>query len=220
MIVLLENIFRNHILICILLTIILAAIFFIVKDTKHLNSVLFILLASNFLSFNYLLITTNNFDFSTHLPLHLCYLTEVVILCSYFFNLKFLFPWLILNSLGGGITGFTNSNLDQDVHIIEYIHLYLSHFNLLLFSIIMFKKKFIIQKIDLYKSIILNASIFFTIIWINNLIGSNYWFTLEKPPGTNLTNILPDWPGYLIVMVAIGILSYIVTYKIFKLNQK
>ena len=54
----------------------------------------------------------------------------------------------------------------------------------------MFKKKFIIQKIDLYKSIILNASIFFTIIWINNLIGSNYWFTLEKPPGTNLTNIL------------------------------
>ena len=220
MIVLLENILRNHILICIFLAIILAAIFYLVKDTKHLNSILFISLVSNFLSFNYIMINTNNFDFSSHLPLHLCYLTEAIILCTYFFNLNFLLPWLILNSLGGGITGFTNSNLDQDVHIIEYIHLYLSHFNLLLFSIIMFKKKFIIQKIDLYKSIILNASIFFTIIWINNLIGSNYWFTLEKPPGTNLTNILPDWPGYLIVMVVIGILSYIVTYKIFKLNQK
>ena len=110
-------------------------------------------------------------------------------------------PWLILNSLGGGITGFTNSNLGQDVHIIEYIHLYLSHFNLLLFSIIMFKKKFIINKIDFYKSIIINASIFFLIIWLNNLIGSNYWFTIDKPPGTNLTNILPDWPGYLIVMI-------------------
>ena len=220
MIVLLENILRNHILICIFLAIILAAIFYLVKDTKHLNSILFISLVSNFLSFNYILINTNNFDFSSHLPLHLCYLTEAIILCTYFFNLNFLLPWLILNSLGGGITGFTNSNLDQDVHIIEYIHLYLSHFNLLLFSIIMFKKKFIIQKIDLYKSIILNASIFFTIIWINNLIGSNYWFTLEKPPGTNLTNILPDWPGYLIVMVAIGILSYIVTYRIFKLNRK
>ena len=220
MIALLENILRNHIFVCTFLAIILAAIFFIVKDTKHLNSILFISLVSNFLSFNYILINTNNFDFSSHLPLHLCYLTEAIILCTYFFNLNFLLPWLILNSLGGGITGFTNSNLDQDVHIIEYIHLYLSHFNLLLFSIIMFKKKFIIQKIDLYKSIILNASIFFTIIWINNLIGSNYWFTLAKPPGTNLTNILPDWPGYLIVMVAIGILSYIVTYKIFKLNQK
>jgi len=220
MIALLENILRNHIFVCTFLAIILAAIFFIVKDTKHLNSILFISLVSNFLSFNYILINTNNFDFSSHLPLHLCYLTEAIILCTYFFNLNFLLPWLILNSLGGGITGFTNSNLDQDVHIIEYIHLYLSHFNLLLFSIIMFKKKFIIQKIDLYKSIILNASIFFTIIWINNLIGSNYWFTLAKPPGTNLTNILPDWPGYLIVMVAIGILSYIVTYRIFKLNRK
>ena len=220
MIALLENILRNHILICFFLAISLAAIFYFVKDTKHLNSILFISLVSNFLSFNYIMINTNNFDFSSHLPLHLCYLTEAIILCTYFFNLNFLLPLLILNSLGGGITGFTNSNLDQDVHIIEYIHLYLSHFNLLLFSIIMFKKKFIIQKIDLYKSIILNASIFFTIIWINNLIGSNYWFTLEKPPGTNLTNILPDWPGYLIVMVVIGILSYIVTYKIFKLNQK
>jgi len=220
MIVHIENILRNHILICIFLAIILAAIFFIFKDTKHLNSILFISLVTNFLSFNYFLINTNNFDFSVHLPLHLCYLTEAIILCTYFFNLKFLLPWLILNSLGGGITGFTNSNLDQDVHIIEYIHLYFSHFNLLLFSIIMFKKKFIIQKIDLYKSIILNASIFFTIIWINNLIGSNYWFTLGKPPGTNLTNILPDWPGYLIVMVAIGILSYYMTYRIFKLNRK
>ena len=161
MIVLLENILRNHIFICIFLAIILAAIFFIVKDTKHLNSILFISLVSNFLSFNYILINTNNFDFSIHLPLHLCYLTEAIILCTYFFNLKFLLSWLILNSLGGGITGFTNSNLDQDVHIIEYIHLYLSHFNLLLFSIIMFKKKFIIQKIDLYKSIIFKCINFF-----------------------------------------------------------
>ena len=156
------------------------AIYFIVKDTKHLNSILFISLVSNFLSFNYILINTNNFDFSVSPSTTSMLFNRSYNFMYLFFNLKFLLSWLILNSLGGGITGFTNSNLDQNVHIIEYIHLYLSHFNLLLFSIIMFKKKFIIQKIDLYKSIILNASIFFTIIWINNLIGSNYWFTLKS----------------------------------------
>ena len=72
---------------------------------------------------------------------------------TYFFNSKLLISWIILNGLGGGITGFTNSNLDLNVPIIEYIHLYLSHFNLLLFSIIMIKKKFTITKINFIKSI-------------------------------------------------------------------
>ena len=219
MILFLENLLRSHLLICIFLAVILLAVFLMANDTNRLSLILFISLSSNFISFNYFLIVSNHYNYTVHLPLHLCYLTEIVILCTYFLNLKFMLPWLILNSLGGGITGFTNSNLGQDVHIIEYIHLYLSHFNLLLFSIIMFKKKFIINKIDFYKSIIINASIFFLIIWLNNLIGSNYWFTIDKPPGTNLTNILPDWPGYLIVMILIGIFSYFATYRLFKLNR-
>ena len=219
MILFLENLLKSHLLICIFLAVILLAVFLMANDTNRLSLILFISLSINFLSFNYFLIASDNYNYTVHLPLHLCYLTEIVILCTYFLNLKFMLPWLILNSLGGGITGFTNSNLGQDVHIIEYIHLYLSHFNLLLFSIIMFKKKFIINKIDFYKSIIINASIFFLIIWLNNLIGSNYWFTIDKPPGTNLTNILPDWPGYLIVMILIGIFSYFATYRLFKLNR-
>lgn len=194
----------------------LLIIFFTIKNQKLLNNVLLFSVIINLISFNLILIGTNQFDINIHLPLHLCYLTEVALLATYFFNSKLLISWIVLNGLGGGITGFTNSNLDLNVPIIEYIHLYLSHFNLLLFSIIMFKKKFIITKINFIKSIIINASIFFLIIILNNKIGSNYWFTLNKPEGTNLTNILPDWPIYLFVMIIIGIVSYFITYNLFR----
>ena len=212
----LENILRNHSLICIILAILLLIIFFTIKNQKLLNNVLLFSVIINLVSFNLILIGTNQFNINIHLPLHLCYLTEVALLATYFFNSKLLISWIVLNGLGGGITGFTNSNLDLNVPIIEYIHLYLSHFNLLLFSIIMFKKKFIITKINFIKSIIINASIFFLIIILNNKIGSNYWFTLNKPKGTNLTNILPDWPIYLFVMIIIGIISYFITYNLFR----
>ena len=212
----LENILRNHSLICIILATFLLIIFFTIKNQKLLNNVLLFSVIINLVSFNLILIGTNQFDINIHLPLHLCYLTEVALLATYFFNSKLLISWIVLNGLGGGITGFTNSNLDLNVPIIEYIHLYLSHFNLLLFSIIMFKKKFIITKINFIKSIIINASIFFLIIMLNNKIGSNYWFTLNKPEGTNLTNILPDWPIYLFVMIVIGIISYFITYNLFR----
>ena len=212
----LENILRNHSLICIILANLLLIIFFTIKNQKLLNNVLLFSVIINLISFNLILIGTNQFDINIHLPLHLCYLTEVALLATYFFNSKLLISWIVLNGLGGGITGFTNSNLDLNVPIIEYIHLYLSHFNLLLFSIIMFKKKFIITKINFIKSIIINASIFFLIIILNNKIGSNYWFTLNKPEGTNLTNILPDWPIYLFVMIIIGIVSYFITYNLFR----
>jgi len=212
----LENILRNHSLICIILATLLMIIFFKIKNQKLLNDVLLFSVIINLITFNIILIGTDQFDIKNHLPLHLCYLTEVAILATYFFNSKLLISWIVLNGLGGGITGFTNSNLDLNVPIIEFIHLYLSHFNLLLFSIITFKKKFIITKINFIKSIIINASIFFLIIILNNKIGSNYWFTLDKPEGNNLTNILPDWPIYLFVMIIIGIISYFITYNLFR----
>tara|TARA_Y100001958_G_scaffold149188_1_gene131609 strand:- start:191 stop:571 length:381 start_codon:yes stop_codon:yes gene_type:complete len=126
---------------------------------------------------------------------------------------------MLLNSLGGGVTGFLNSNLTHDDMLIEHIHLYLSHFNLLLFSLILFKERFSLSKIDVINSMTLNGLIMIVIIWVNEGLNSNYWFTKSKPPGINLTNILPE-SIYLVVLIAIGIISYILTYKLYQKNNQ
>jgi len=213
-------IISNHFVISGFLSCILFLFYSKVTNTEKLYNLLTLLLVLNFLSFNIYLFSTGNFDYKIHLPLHLCYLAELGILISILFKNKKLYPWLALNSLGGGITGFTNSNLLPDSMFIEYTHLYLGHFNLLLFSIIVYKDKLIISKKNYVQSIALNGLLFILILFFNEIFNSNYWFTNYKPPGSNLTNLLPVWPSYLLVLIIIGFISYYLTFKLFLKNKE
>ena len=210
----------NHYLISLSLTTIL---YFILKKNKNVSALyksLFILIGINLISFNSYLIATDKFDLTIHLPLHLCYLTEVGIFLSLLFKSRLLYPWLLLNSLGGGATGFLNSNLGKEAIFIEHIHLHMSHFNLLLFTLFLYKSKYHIKKTEFIISTIFNSFIFILIIFFNNNFGSNYWFTENKPLGINLTTSLPEWPYYLIIMALIGLISYYLTYIIFSNKNK
>ena len=214
------DIYSNHFFITSILSFVLLFIFIKNKNPQHLYKILTLLLIFNFSTFNCYLIYSGNYDFKVHLPLHLCYLTELGILLSIFFKTEYYYGWLLLNSLGGGLSGFLNSNLEADSLFIEYLHLYLSHFNLLLFSIFIYKSKFILTKNTLIKSTLLNAFTFLLIVIFNILFSSNYWFTRFKPPGINLTNILPGFPYYLLVLVIIGLISYYCTFKLFSKHRK
>ena len=207
--------FVTHYLISFILTILLLIIFVKNNNSDILKKNLFLLIGINLLSFNTYLLFTNNFNPSIHLPLHLCYITQVGIFISMIFNNQLFYPWLLLNSFGGGVTGFLNSNLGTEAIFIEHFHLHLSHFNLLFFVLILYKKKYLITKLEYIKSIFFNGLIFLLIIFYNMLFNTNYWFTQHRPSGINLANILPPWPHYLIILILIGITSYYLTYKLF-----
>ena len=210
--------YSDHYFISILLTIILFVILFFGEDNNKIYRLLLFLISFTLLVFNSYLILTNSFNLKTHLPLHLCYITQLGIFLSIIFKSNVIYPWLLLNSLGGGITGLLNSDLDSNALFIEFLYFYMSHFNILLFAIFLWKENYVIKKTDFFKSIFFNSTIFIFVIFLNIFLGSNYWFTKDKPSGINLTNILPEWPFYLIIMIFIGILSYCITYKLF--NQK
>ncbi len=209
----------NHILISGLFVIVIFSIKFVIKNTKILNKILFFSLIINFISYYLVLMINNSFDFRTHLPIHLCYITELGILISFILKNKTFYPVLALNSLGGGISGLTNSNLVVSSYWIEFFHLYLSHTNLIFFFIILYKEKFTINKKMFSISILINALIFCFAFVFNKMFGSNYWFTASKPEGKNLTLLFSDWPDYLIGLIVIGLFSYLVTYMILKTNK-
>ena len=52
---------------------------------------------------------------------------------------------MLLNAMFGAITALLNSNLDSSSTIIEKFHFYISHSNLALFTIILYKSKFKIK---------------------------------------------------------------------------
>jgi len=208
---------KSHLLTLVILVVHLS---FLIKyaNVIFLEKLLKLLLSFNIISYFSILLLTDTFNFKVHLPIHLCYITEIFIIISYIFNIKHFYPWIVLNSLGGGISGFLNTIMVEDSVPIEYVHHYLSHFNLLLFVVIFYKSKFIISKNDLLKSIILNLLIFSFALSFNQFFKSNYWFTRTKPPGNNLSVFFPQWPYYLLIFIFIGLVSYIFTYYLIKRN--
>jgi hypothetical integral membrane protein (TIGR02206 family) len=54
-----------------------------------------------------------------------------------------------------------------------------------------------------------------TVTLINLAIGSNYMWTLGKPPVTSLLDVLGPWPLYLIPMILLGILNVLLLYSPF-----
>lgn len=47
---------------------------------------------------------------------------------------------------------------------------------------------------------------------VNVLIGSNYVWTLAKPPSASLLNALGPWPWYLVPMILLGVVNVLLLY--------
>ena len=170
----------------------------------------------NLIIFNCSLFLQSSFDIKNHLPLHLCYLTEIGIFLTFYIKNKNFISWMILNSTFGAIVALINSNLDSNSMIIEQYHFYVSHFNLALYFMITYRVKFQINLSNLLFSIKSNLYVLFSILIINIILNSNYWFTYYKPAGTNITKILPDWPYYFLWLIIFGLISYILTFLLLK----
>ena len=152
------------------------------------------------------------------LPLHLCYLTEIMIFFSLTFNLNKYTKLIFLNSLVGGLAGLVNTNLTSNMHFIFHLHHYLAHFVLLLF--VTYKIKYLKLNIqDILLSIFQTSIFLFTIIMFNNVFNTNYWFTRTRPNGKNLTLLFPEHPYYLIILVILGLIIYFSTYLKLKTNN-
>ena len=190
------------------------------KKNEFLRLILKYLLIFNIITFNSILFFQDSFNYSVHLPLHLCYFTEICLLISFVLKIKRLYPWLILNGMFGGIVGFVTTNLTSTSMLIEYVHFYLSHFNLLLFTVICYKSNIMISIADFFKSIYLNSLIIILIVMFNIKFKTNYWFTELKPGGVNLSALFPDWPYYFFILIALGLVSYMLTFFIFSYRDR
>ena len=156
----------NHFLIISIL--IIPILFFLFyTNLNHLSVLLTVLILFNLVTFYSYLYLNDSFDLRVHLPLHLCYITEFAILLNLFLKDQFFLPWLFLNSVLGGLVGFINSNLTSNSLDIEFVHYYLSHFNLILFSIIFFKSYVKISFSDLIRSIYFNTTLLVSIFCFN-----------------------------------------------------
>jgi len=209
----------NHLMmssVCLLFILIITSIY----KVSFLQKILLFSISINLLFFNFLIINNNFYNFRSHLPLHLCYLTEIGILISLFINNRKFTTWMLLNAMFGAITALLNSNLDSSNSQIEKLHFYISHSNLALFTIILYKSRFKIKYSNLIFSINANLVLLFNIHIFNYYFSTNYLFTFAKPKGINMSFLLPEWPFYYFFLIFFGLASYYITFILFNTKNK
>ncbi len=66
---------------------------------------------------------------------------------------------------------------------------------------------------DSVQRVILGTALYMALVTVVNVaIGSNYMWTLGKPPVVSLLDVLGPWPWYLVPVIALGMLNVLLLY--------
>jgi hypothetical integral membrane protein (TIGR02206 family) len=169
---------------------------------------------------HYHLLSINQWQVDTSLPLHLCGISRLVGAYLLLRPHQLIFEYLILLGMAGALQSFVTPELTHGMDTILLIDFYYAH--AIIIGIAMYA--FFVMKMELTKwswlyVFILGHIILTMVGFINFLIGGNYIYLCERPLAENPL-IQGEWPYYLISF-QIGALIHIVLFSIiFQYIQK
>ena len=148
------------------------------------------------------------------LPLEISYLTSFVIPIYLYKPSIRLQSWLYYIGIWSAAAALLNTIMTGVEPWYLILRYYGHHGILLYFGISIYIKGYRPTLKDYYKT---SYIMLFTIILIgliNTMIGSNYMFTRYKPSGMNLSVLMPSWPYYFFIIIAIGLIFCALLYLI------
>ena len=159
-------------------------------------------------------IWTGTWTITYHLPLHVC--SIMVWLSIYMLLTKnyriYEFSYFI------GISGALQPLLTPEAGIYGLWHFralqtMIAHGALVIAPIYMTTKEGFRPTWGSFLRVAIGTNIYMVIIhFVNLAIGSNYLFTVGKPPTASLLDVLGPWPVYILAMEAIGFVLFFLLY--------
>ena len=163
----------------------------------------------NEIFFQFSLLFYDLWNFQNSLPLEMCYITALLIpIFSYYPNIRSLKSWFFFAGFGGSFFAFLNTNLSEMDMVYMSVHYFFAHGLVIFIMLILVVDGFRPKWSDYLKTIIHTSGLVCVIFIINYFLGSNYMFTMKKPPGTTFAELMPEWPYYFLIMLCIGLVCY------------
>ena len=148
-------------------------------------------------------------SYRTSMPLEMCYLSALLVpVYTCFRNYRSLQNWFFFAGFGGSFFAFINTNLSEMEQIYVSIHYFFAHGLVIFVMLSLMIDGYRPRWVDYFNAIKWTTVLVLSIIIINLILGSNYMFTFEKPPGVNFTLLMPEWPYYFMVILFIGLIFY------------
>jgi hypothetical integral membrane protein (TIGR02206 family) len=164
------------------------------------------------LIFQLSVLNDNNWFLKESLPLEFSYLTSLSIILYYFISDLKIKSWLYFAGIWSAAVAFFNTIIIGDETWYTLLRYYGHHGLLLFYGLESVLGGFRPTLTNYINAIKMTSYIIITISIFNILAGSNYMFTRTKPDGMNFTILMPEWPGYFIIILALGLTFYSILY--------
>ncbi|MBT3737826.1 MAG: TIGR02206 family membrane protein [Candidatus Marinimicrobia bacterium] len=151
-------------------------------------------------------------SFESSLPLEFSYITSLSAITYLFFNHEKINGWFYFAGIWSATAAFLNTIMFGTEPWYIFLRYYGHHGILLFFGLRSLFWSFRPKLNDYLRSIVLTTLILSFVHIINSLIGTNYMFTYSKPNGANFSQLMPEWPDYLILILSLGVFYYTVLY--------
>ncbi|MCJ7622040.1 MAG: TIGR02206 family membrane protein [Anaerolineaceae bacterium] len=191
------------------------------KINQYVRYGMGVLLITNEIMWHIWNIKTGQWSIQTTLPLHICSLFVILNSLMLFTDNYRIYEFAYFLGIGGAL----QSLLTPDAGMWGFPHFrffqaMLSH-GLIVSSAIYMT---VVQGFRPYWSslrrVLIGSTIYMVIIFVLNfLIGSNYLFIAHKPETASLMDVLPEWPWYILYVIAIALLVFLLLYIPFAIKD-
>ncbi len=156
---------------------------------------------------------SGTFDPALDLPLHMCRLVTFLVPIMLYHRHRRAFGVLYYWIMAGTLQALITPDLVEDFPQYAYWRYWLLHAGLVLLILYpIFVYRFRPTLRDLWHAVVAAQVFLVLTLPINYLLGANYGYTCEKPPGPSLADLLGPWPIYILVGEVIMILLFLIMY--------
>ena len=155
------------------------------------------------------------------LPLHLCDFSTIAIILYFLTQKRDFFVFAFFFGIAGGGMSILTPDTVYGFPYIGYIQSQIGHTMILMgvtyAMIIDNQRPYLndIPKVFMYATILLLFTYF-----MNYLLGTNYWFLVEKPVGNNITTLMRPEPFHIIDLYIVALLVCYSMYLPFYLKDR
>ncbi len=167
-----------------------------------------------------MLIIGGSFNYKEDLPLHLCRVVAFMLPAVMWTQNRLWIGVLYFFIVGGTLQAVITPELSDGPDSIHYYLYWLVHawmVGIPIYAIISYKIH--IKWQDFWRAVIyINGYLIIAHI-INYILGSNYFYTMRKPPVESILDMLGPWPIYIFIVELIAVFLFLVLMIPFKIKK-
>lgn len=133
------------------------------------------------------------------LPLYMCrlvaWLLPFALILKKWSFIRILYFWVLAGTLQAVLT----PDLEESYPDFLFFRYFILHFGLIatmIYTIVVFKIR--ITWRDFFRAFLFAQVYLVFLMLVNHVLGSNYGYTCQKPPGGSVLDLFGDWPYYLL----------------------